>query len=159
MLIRKLRQDAELSQEQLAQETRLSLRTIQRAEAGHRVSYASLRALAAAFKTNVDLLEQELYAMNNMNGEFIEKPLWARLILSLPSMGKLDLSGLKRHEFSLVIYALFAYIASYLVPRVESVYWGVTTVDLLHFSAFSSLFVAYLAAITPRVRDKFRSST
>ncbi|MGX5172925.1 helix-turn-helix domain-containing protein [Aliikangiella sp. IMCC44653] len=159
MLIRQLRQNAELSQEQLAQETGLSLRTIQRVEAGHRVSYASLRALAATFETNVDSLEQELYAMKNMNNEFIEKPLWVRLLLSLPSIGKLDLSGLKRHELSLVAYSVFAYIASFLVPRIETEYWGITTVDLLYFSAFTSLLLAYVTAITPRLRDKFGPST
>jgi len=44
MLIRKLREERGISQEQLAETTQLSLRTIQRVEAGHRVSYASLRA-------------------------------------------------------------------------------------------------------------------
>ena len=76
MLIRKLREDGSISQEQLAEKTQLSLRTIQRVEAGHRVSYASIRALAAAFELNVDLLERELYAMSNTKDEYIEKPLW-----------------------------------------------------------------------------------
>ncbi len=158
MLIRELRQERSLSQEQLAQTTGLSLRTIQRVEAGHRVGYASLRALAATFEINVDLLERELYAMNTTEDEFIEKPLWARFILGLPSLAQLNTSGLIRHELSLVVYALFAYAASYVVPRVETDYWGLTTVDLLHFSAFSALFVAYIASITPRLRNKFNSN-
>lgn len=89
MLIRKLREDSGLSQERLAEATRLSLRTIQRAEAGHRVSYASLRALAATFDINVDLLERELYAMKTSKDEYIEKPLWVRLVLNLPSLRRL----------------------------------------------------------------------
>jgi hypothetical protein len=48
--------DRGISQEQLAEKTQLSLRTIQRVEAEHRVSYASLRALAVTFDLNVDLL-------------------------------------------------------------------------------------------------------
>lgn len=52
MLMRKLRLDKGLSQEQLAEATGLSLRTIQRVEAGHRISYASLRALAATLDIN-----------------------------------------------------------------------------------------------------------
>ncbi|WP_435785470.1 helix-turn-helix domain-containing protein [Cellvibrio sp.] len=75
MLIRKHREDRGISQEQLAEAAGLSLRTIQRVEAGHRVSYASLRALAATFEINVDLLEQELYAMNNTKDDYIERPL------------------------------------------------------------------------------------
>jgi len=80
MLIRNMRQDKGISQEQLAEITRLSLRTIQRVEAGHRVSYASLRALAVAFNLNVDLLERELYAMNTTKDEYFERPLWVRFM-------------------------------------------------------------------------------
>jgi transcriptional regulator with XRE-family HTH domain len=157
MLIRKLRQDRGISQEQLAEAAGLSLRTIQRIEAGHRVGYASLRALAATFDINVDLLEQELYAMNRSKDEYIEKPLWVRLILSLPSLGRLTRSDLIRHETSLVIYALFAYASSFFVTRVAFPFWDLTTIDALHLSAFSALFVAYVASITLRLREKFNT--
>ena len=56
MSFRSLRERKLLSQEQLAEKSGLSLRTIQRVEAGHRVRYASLRALAATFEMDVDLL-------------------------------------------------------------------------------------------------------
>src|SRR5690606_5006251 len=105
MLIRKLREDKGISQEQLAEKTQLSLRTIQRVEAGHRVSYASLRALAVTFELNVDSLERELYAMNTAKDEYIEKPLWVRLVFGLPSLGRLNRSSLIRHEATLVIYS------------------------------------------------------
>lgn len=157
MLIRKLREDRGISQEQLAEKTQLSLRTIQRIEAGHRVSYASLRALAAAFDFNVDLLERELYAMNTGKDEYVEKPLWVRLVFGLPSLGRLSRSGLIRHELILVAYAIFAFLASFFMLRVETPYWGVSTVDLLHVSAFSALFVAYTASVTIRLRDKFKT--
>lgn len=157
MLIRELREDRGISQEQLAEKTQLSLRTIQRVEAGHRVSYASLRALAVTFELNVDFLERELYAMNNSKDEYIEKPLWVRFIFGLPSLSHLNRTGLIRHEAILVIYAIFAYLASFIVPRIETAYWGLTTVDLLHFSAFSALFVAYIASITFRLREKFKT--
>jgi transcriptional regulator with XRE-family HTH domain len=157
MLIRKLREDKGISQEQLAESAHLSLRTIQRVEAGHRVSYASLRSLAATFDINVDLLERELYAMTTTKDEYIEKPLWVRLVLGLPSLGRLDRPGLLRHEASLVAYAIFAYAASFIILKVETPYWSLTTVDLLHFSAFSALLLAYVAAITLRFRDKFKT--
>ena len=50
MNLRFLREQRRLSQERLAELSGLSLRTIQRLEAGHRVSYASLRALAATIE-------------------------------------------------------------------------------------------------------------
>ncbi len=157
MIIRKLRKDNGISQEQLAEKASLSLRTIQRVEAGHRVGYSSLRALAAAFEMNVDLLERELYAMNTIKDEYIEKPLWVRLILSLPSLSKLDSTSLLRHETSLVNYAIFAYLIAYLIPSEDTLYWSLTTLDLLHFSAFSALFLAYISSITPRLRKKFKT--
>jgi transcriptional regulator with XRE-family HTH domain len=57
MFIKKIRQAKHLSQESLAELSGLSLRTIQRVESGHRVSYASLRSLAASFDINIDELE------------------------------------------------------------------------------------------------------
>ena len=154
MLIRKLRDDRGISQEQLAEATRLSLRTIQRVEAGHRVSYASLRALAATLNIHVDSLERELYAMNTSQDEYIEKPLWIRLTLGLPLVGRLDRPDLLRHEAGLVAYAIFAYVSSFVVPRVDFPFWNLTTVDAVHYSAFSALFVTYIVSITLRFRDK-----
>ncbi len=81
MFIRVLRQRFRLSQEQLAESAGLSLRTVQRVEAGHRISYASLRALADVFEVDVDKLELELYAMNKTNEDYKELPLWVRLML------------------------------------------------------------------------------
>ena len=66
MTIQMLRKKQQLSQERLADATGLSLRTIQRVEAGHRVGYASMRALAAHFQIDVDTLEQSLYGMDTL---------------------------------------------------------------------------------------------
>lgn len=52
MFIKNLRQLKHLSQENLAELSGLSLRTIQCEESGHRISYASLRSFAAAFDTS-----------------------------------------------------------------------------------------------------------
>ena len=81
MFVRVLRQRFRLSQEQLAESAGLSLRTIQRVEAGHRISYASLRALADVFEVDVDKLELELYAVDKTSKEYKELPLWVRLML------------------------------------------------------------------------------
>ena len=155
MMIRKLRQDRSLSQEQLAEKCGLSLRTIQRIEAGHRVSYASLRSLAATFDVDVDWLEQELYAMKTTKDVYIEKPLWVRLVLNLPSLKNLGRVGLIRHEVLLVAYAVFAYLSSFVIPKVELALWELTTTDAMYFSAFSALFIAYVASVIFRVREQF----
>ena len=81
MFIKTLRRQHFLSQERLAENSGLSLRTIQRVESGHRVSYSSLRKLAATFDIDVDKLERELYTLNNQSDEFNETPLWIRLLL------------------------------------------------------------------------------
>jgi transcriptional regulator with XRE-family HTH domain len=47
------------SQEELAQHSGLSVRTIQRIEGGRRAGLESLKCLAAVFETNVSLLMQE----------------------------------------------------------------------------------------------------
>ncbi|MEN0038945.1 MAG: hypothetical protein AAGC78_17840 [Cellvibrio sp.] len=56
-------------------------------------------------------------------------------------------------------YALFAYAASFIVPRVEFSFWGLTTIDALHFSAFSALFIAYITSISLRLRGEFNIKT
>ena len=52
MLIQKLRLKKGWSQEQLAQASGLSARTIQRIEAGHPASTESLKSLAAVFEVD-----------------------------------------------------------------------------------------------------------
>ena len=79
MSFKSLRERRLLSQEKLAEMSGLSLRTIQRAEAGHRVSYASLRALAVTLEMSVDLLERELYAVKHSAHDFVEIPRWVRM--------------------------------------------------------------------------------
>ncbi len=99
MNLRVLRERKLLSQERLAEMSGLSLRTIQRIEAGHRVSYASLRALATALQTDADALERELYAVNNSTGEFVEIPRWVRLLDGRRWFGG---RGLSRRDFLVV---------------------------------------------------------
>ncbi|BBN83694.1 XRE family transcriptional regulator [Pseudoalteromonas sp. A25] len=60
MITRKLRLQRGWSQDQLAQLSGLSLRTIQRIERGHTPSLESLKSLAAVFETTVADLQQEL---------------------------------------------------------------------------------------------------
>lgn len=82
-----LREGKQLSQEMLAQASGISLRTIQRLEAGHRVSYATLRAVAPALGMDVDVLERQLYAAQRPGSEFVEVPRWVRRLRAGLSYG------------------------------------------------------------------------
>ncbi|MCC3862487.1 2TM domain-containing protein [Pseudemcibacter aquimaris] len=70
MSVRKLRKDNGWSQEQLAQISGLSVRTIQRIEQGGKAGLDSLKALAAAFDVNIrDLInEDEMNEVEARNG-------------------------------------------------------------------------------------------
>lgn len=59
MIIRKLRLKHGWSQEQLADLSGLSIRTIQRIERGQKPGLESLKSLAAVFETSIEELQQE----------------------------------------------------------------------------------------------------
>lgn len=59
MIIRKLRLDRGWSQEQLAEASGVSTRTIQRIERGKKASLESLKCLAAVFETDFNTLRQD----------------------------------------------------------------------------------------------------
>ncbi|MCF6273711.1 MAG: helix-turn-helix domain-containing protein [Rhodobacteraceae bacterium] len=59
MIIRKLRLDRGWSQEQLAEISGVSTRTIQRIERGKKASLESLKCLAAVFETEINQLQED----------------------------------------------------------------------------------------------------
>jgi transcriptional regulator with XRE-family HTH domain len=149
MYIKILRQKKHLSQEDLAELSDLSLRTIQRAESGHRVSYASLRALASAFDIQVDTLEQKLYSMDNTIKEYKDSPFWLRLYLG---SGWFTASRLEFKKIE-VFFITVAIILSAL--------WVVTSnmdIPVYRFAMFGSLcsfLGAYNISISIRIGDKY----
>jgi transcriptional regulator with XRE-family HTH domain len=60
MILRKLREEKKLSQEQLAMMAGVSTRTIQRIESGYKASYETLKALASVLEVNISTLEEEI---------------------------------------------------------------------------------------------------
>jgi transcriptional regulator with XRE-family HTH domain len=149
MSIRTLRERKLLSQEQLAEASGLSLRTIQRAEAGHRVSYASLRALAAVFEIDVDQLERKLYASSkSIDDDFVEVPRWLRVLngegwLKGPFPGRRDIHVL---EAALISLAVIHLVASVLAT-------SETAIEMHRGHAFVQLTVCYLMSIWVRALD------
>jgi transcriptional regulator with XRE-family HTH domain len=139
-----------LSQERVAEMSGLSVRTVQRLEAGHRVSYATLRALATAYKTDVDLLEREFYAVKQSADEFVEIPRWVRLLND-----KLWFGGprLSRRDFLVIeamciVFAVIAVTVSFLVP--QNARSGIRVIAIL------TVVCCYLVAVSIRMYDRYR---
>jgi transcriptional regulator with XRE-family HTH domain len=140
-----------LSQERVAEMSGLSVRTVQRLEAGHRVSYATLRALAAAFKTEADMLEREFYAVKQSTDEFVEIPRWVRILHDRLWFGGPRWS---RRDFLVVealclVLAAVPFAASFLVPQNA----GVSAVRII---AIVPVICAYLVALSIRMCDRYR---
>jgi transcriptional regulator with XRE-family HTH domain len=151
MSFRSWREQKRLSQEKVAEMTGLSLRTIQRLEAGHRVSYASLRALAATFRIDVDVLERELYAMKNSTEDFVEIPRWVRLLDGKRWFGG---PGLCRRDLHLI--EAFCLGCALIVIAGSFVVASKSTAKVLGTIGFIEVVCAYLVSVNIRIGDKYR---
>ncbi len=141
-----------LSQEKVAQMSGLSLRTVQRLEAGHRVSYASLRALAATFETEVDVLERELYAMKQSKEDFVEIPRWVRLLNDGRLAGLPPLSRRQAHkaEAFAMVGGVIALVASILVhPNLMA--------SLLRVAGSFALACGCLQSVSNRITEAYKA--
>jgi transcriptional regulator with XRE-family HTH domain len=151
MTFRSLREHKLLSQEKLAELSGLSLRTIQRVEAGHRVSFASLRALAAAFETDVDSLERELYAMKQSADDFMEIPKWVRLWTNAYWYGGLRTSRRQAHlAEAFCIGCGIAFLAASFWVALDSL------ATVFRVAATFSLVSGYLISISVRIVDTYK---
>lgn len=152
MLIKELRQKRLLSQEQLAELCGLSLRTIQRVESGHRIGFASLRALAAEFNVNVESLEQELYTMEKVSNEFKDLPFWLKLYI-----GSSWFSA-NREEFKKIeLFFLILSVCFLAFLGLNSIFkFAPASVDtVLLLGSFCTLAGAYNISVTIRTGDKY----
>lgn len=152
MNLRSLRERKLLSQERLAEMSGLSLRTIQRVEAGHRVSYASLRSLAVTLEIDVDSLERELYAMNKATqDDFVEAPRWVRLLDDTRWFGGPGASRRDAHliEAVCIAGAIIVFASSLLIA-------SDVRANTLRACAFVALACGYLVSRYIRLGDRFR---
>ena len=151
MSFRSWRERKLLSQERVAEMSGLSLRTVQRLDAGHRVSYASLRALAATFEIDVDQLERDLYAVNKATDDFVEVPRWVRILDDTRWFGGHGLSRRDAHLLETIIVGgvVIFFVASFLVSS-EGV------AKILRVGAAIELVAAYMVSRYIRTSDKYR---
>ncbi|MEM7359964.1 MAG: helix-turn-helix transcriptional regulator [Pseudomonadota bacterium] len=75
MILKQLRLSRHYSQEQLAQMSGLSVRTIQRIESGKSASLESLKCLAAVLEVSVSELNQENYMIDKNSDNWRNLPL------------------------------------------------------------------------------------
>ena len=76
MIVRKLRAQNRWSQEQLATLAGVSLRTIQRVEAGNSASLETLKSLASVFEVEISKLTEEITVIDKSTEEWRMTPLW-----------------------------------------------------------------------------------
>ena len=151
MSFRSLREKKLLSQERLAETSGLSMRTIQRLEAGHRVSYASPRALAATFEIEVDALERELYAMKKSAEDFVEIPRWVRLLKGALSYGAPPPS--RRQAYLYEALAMGCGVAFLVVSFLVPSDFAATT---FRVAGLFSLVCGYGLSVTTRIVDTYK---
>ena len=77
-MIKSLRTKHHYSQEQLAQMSGLSLRTIQRVESGQSASLETLKSLAAVFEIDVDTLKGDITLIDKRSEEWALAPTWVK---------------------------------------------------------------------------------
>lgn len=152
MIFKGLRKDRNLSQEQLAELSGLSLRTIQRIESSDYAAPESLAALAAAFKVDVAALEQEL-AMDKSSNEWKRRPAWVRSLFFGSGKIHMDRRQFRLIEFIAVIAGVIFVIVGVLGSR-ETLVPERVAVPMLLFA--SLLFLsAYLMSVIARVGDHY----
>lgn len=78
MIIKKLREKKNWSQEQLAIMCGLSTRTIQRIESGNNASIESLKSLSAVFEVDIQTLTKEITVIDKESAAWKAEPLWFR---------------------------------------------------------------------------------
>lgn len=149
MFIKNLRQLKHLSQEDLSELSGLSLRTIQRVESGHRVSYASLRSLATAFDINVDELEQELYSTGKIIKEYKDYPFWLRLYLGSGWFAASRNEFKKTEVFFLIVAVVLGGV--WLVTSLMDI----AIYRVAMFGSICAFLGAYNISLSIRVGDKY----
>jgi transcriptional regulator with XRE-family HTH domain len=152
MSFRTWRERQLLSQERIAEMSGLSLRTVQRLEAGHRVSYASLRALAVAFKVDVDTLERELYAVKKSeDDDYVEVPRWVRLMSDRLYFGgqRMSRRDFRIAELFCIACAAIAFALSFLITE----NWRA---QMVRTCAFAAALGGYFAAANIRILDRYK---
>lgn len=135
--LKKLRQERQWSQEQLAKLTGLNLRTIQRLEAGSKISTESLRALASVFEVPAD----SLLTTNDQTSRSALNAMRKGL-----GMGLEFKETTNKHDFWWFALAIVIFLAT---AKILALVFGTVLFQLACLVAL----LPWLAACTRRLRD------
>ena len=132
MIVKRLRQKKDWSQDQLARMTGLSTRTIQRIESGSPASKESLKALASVFEVDISTLQEEITMIDKTTKAWENEPIWAKLAMWGIKYKKeviaVELIGLlfgiwsmyTQNVYNAALGFLYAYVLSNLRHYIES---------------------------------------
>ncbi len=81
MIVRKLREQQNWSQEQLARFSGLNVRTIQRIESGNKASLESLKSLASVFEVDISTLTEAVIVIDKESASWKSQPNWIKISL------------------------------------------------------------------------------
>ena len=81
MIVKKLREKRNWSQEQLAILSGLNVRTIQRIERGNKASLESLKSLASVFEVDISKLTEAIIVIDKDSASWKSQPKWLKFIL------------------------------------------------------------------------------
>ena len=152
MGVKVLRQQRGWSQEQLADRSGLSLRTVQRVEARGRAGLESLNALAEAFEMDIPALELEL-SMDKSSSAWKKRPAWVRAVFF--GSGRVQM-GARQHllveRVAVAAGAAFVIIGLFGTNGIFAP--ASAKVPMLLFASLMFL-AAYLVSLFVRVGDRF----
>lgn len=138
MIVKKLREKHNWSQEQLAALSGLSLRTIQRVEAGNRASLETLKSLASVFEVEISKLTEEIIVIDKASEAWKAEPLLVKFMYLgitkrshmvaieyiLLFIGVLSFFTLSPLSFVTPMAFLFAYLNTKLIAYIDKkAYW------------------------------------
>ena len=107
MIIKKLRERKNWTQEQLAVMSGLNVRTIQRVENGQNASLETLKSLAAVFEVDIATLTKEITVIDKESEHWQNLPWWFRLnMLGVNSRKHLLTIELTLFVMALVLFAI-----------------------------------------------------
>ena len=122
MIIKTLRKKRRWSQEHLATLSGLSLRTIQRVEAGHAASMETINSLSSVFETGITKLTEEIDVIDKDAEAWKEAPLWVRMGV----WGIRKRSAVLRWELACFVIGFLGLVGVYFHPflLIFLVFWG-----------------------------------
>ena len=148
MIVKKLRNQNNWSQEQLSKLSGLSLRTIQRIEGGNRASMESLKSLSAVFNVDIKNLEQEIIVIDKGSEQWKKAPLWVRVIFLGSNTVKFKRRDVVIFEIMLIVSGVLFLLAGLFSTEVYKA-------EVLKLCSVCFILSAYYMSVKLRMGDKY----